>query len=189
MSQQNTVKVVLVGSYFTGKTSLINRYVDEEFTNNVKPSTQPSFHTKAITVDNATINLEIWDTAGQERYHSLTSLFYQEADYGIVVFDLTNRESFLKAKDWAEELRREVSDDFTISLAGNKMDLKDKICVPFEEISFLAKEINAEPFEVSAKTGENVDLLFNLVKKIYKTRKAKQGTQIAIQSDNSECKC
>ena len=98
------VKIVFVGPSNAGKTSIIHRFVYSDFSQHCMPSTQPAFCQKTIKLPSSPVQLEIWDTAGQERYHSLSPLFYRDADIGIVTFDLTDSDSFTSAKQWIDEL-------------------------------------------------------------------------------------
>jgi small GTP-binding protein len=167
-------KVVLVGSAHTGKTSIINRYIYGEFSPHTMPSTQPAFFQKKIHYNCVDMTLEIWDTAGQEQYHALSPMFYRDADAGIVVFDLTDQSTFSKCKQWVSELKQARGDAITLAVAGNKNDLPSIRTVNLDAMASFAGTIGAESFETSAKTGENVDLLFSsLVKAL--VRKAQTG--------------
>jgi len=157
------VKIVLVGSSHAGKTSIVNRYVYSKFTPHTVPTNQPAFAEKKLSFRDVDLSLEIWDTAGQERYHALCPLFYRDAEAGIVVFDVTDGDSFEKAKTWVQELKMARGDNIHVVVAGNKADLKDKRCVSLPEAQQLAKSINANYFETSAKSGENVENLFSSI--------------------------
>jgi small GTP-binding protein len=162
-------KVVLVGSAHTGKTSLINRYIYGEFSPHTMPSTQPAFFQKKIYYCGTEVTLEIWDTAGQEQYHALSPMFYRDAEAGIVVFDLTDHSTFTKCKQWVSELRQARGDAILLTVAGNKNDLPSIRTVNLDVITSFAGTIRAESFETSAKTGENVELLFaSIVKALVK---------------------
>jgi small GTP-binding protein len=164
-----TIKVVLIGAAHTGKTSIANRLVYGEFSSHTMPSTQPAYFQKQITYQDEDYALEIWDTAGQEQYHSLSSMFYRDADAGIIVFDLTDQASFVRCKDWVSELRTARGDSITIVVAGNKHDLTAGRQVTLDALGSLSHQIGAEVFETSAKTGENIEFMFNsLVKALSK---------------------
>jgi small GTP-binding protein len=154
-------KVVLVGAAHTGKTSIVNRYIYGEFSPHTMPSTQPAFFQKRVNYMRTDLMLEIWDTAGQEQYHSLSPMFYRDADAGIVVFDVTDSSSFAKAKTWVNELRDARGESITIVVVGNKCDLASAPTVSLESTAGFALTIHAESFETSAKSGENIELLFN----------------------------
>jgi small GTP-binding protein len=156
-------KVVLVGSAHTGKTSIIKRLIYREFSPHTMPSTQPAFFQKKMNLEGRPFTLEIWDTAGQEQYHALSPMFYRDADAGIVVFDLTDQPTFKQAQHWVSELRQARGDAIQIAVCGNKTDLPSVRTVTLEQIAQFASGLNAKSFETSAKTGENIDLMFNQI--------------------------
>ncbi|OWK16610.1 RAB5B [Cervus elaphus hippelaphus] len=94
---------------------------------------QAAFLTQSVCLDDTTVKFEIWDTAGQERYHSLAPMYYRGAQAAIVVYDITNQETFARAKTWVKELQRQASPSIVIALAGNKADLANKRMVEYEE--------------------------------------------------------
>ena len=91
-----------------------------------------AFLTQTVNLDDTTVKFEIWDTAGQERYHSLAPMYYRGAQAAIVVYDITNMDTFVRAKSWVKELQRQASPNIVIALAGNKADLASKRMVDFE---------------------------------------------------------
>jgi small GTP-binding protein len=125
------------------------------------------------------LTLEIWDTAGQEQYHALSPMFYRDADAGIVVFDLTDSNSFGRCKQWVHELREARGAAISIVIAGNKSDIPSIRTVSAEAITQFAMTINAEPIETSAKTGENIDLLFTSLAKTLLKRIAPKTEKVA----------
>lgn len=157
------VKLVLVGSMHTGKTSIVNRYVNGDFSLHTLTTTQPAFSQKNLTYKRREISLDIWDTAGQERYHALSPLFYRDSEAGIVVFDITDLNSFQKANKWIGELKQARGDNVFIVLAGNKCDLEDKRVVDKADAQKLAAKYNAPYFETSALKNENIDSVFNSI--------------------------
>ena len=104
-----------------------------------------AFLTQTVCLDDTTVKFEIWDTAGQERYHSLAPMYYRGAQAAIVVYDITNQDTFSRAKTWVKELQRQASPNIVIALAGNKADLSSKRMVEYEVVccscwmAFLAK--------------------------------------------------
>jgi len=123
----------------------------------------PLFLTQTVALDEYIVKFEIWDTAGQERYRSLAPMYYRGAAAALVVYDITSAESFTGAKTWIEELQRQGSADIVIGLAGNKMDLETKREVPKEEAKAYAQENGCIFYETSAKTGENINHIFNAI--------------------------
>jgi len=164
-------KVVLVGAAHSGKTSVIRRYIEGEFTPRTAPTTQPTFFKKTVCGFGLEVNLEIWDTAGQEQYHALSPMFYRDADVGVVVFDLTDPTSFTKTQQWVSELRQARGSGISIIVAGNKCDLPSQRAITLEAMTTFAASIGTEAFETSARTGENVNLLFEAVAKVAARRR------------------
>ena len=154
------VKIVIVGSVHTGKTSIVNRYVYGNFNLHTTSTTQPAFSQKNVTHKHKEMSLEIWDTAGQERYHALSPLFYRDAQAGIVVFDITDGESFSKASKWIGDLQKERGNDVFIVLAGNKVDLDAQRVIDRNQALKLAQQYKAPYFETSAKNNTNIEHLF-----------------------------
>ena len=101
-------KVVLLGEGRVGKTSLVLRFCKNEFHDVQPPTVQASYLDKQLAIDGNRINLAIWDTAGQERFHALGPIYYRDADAALLVFDITDVESFDKVKAWVKELRKMV---------------------------------------------------------------------------------
>ena len=119
-----------------------------------------AFLTQTVALDDATVKFEIWDTAGQERYRSLAPMYYRGAAAAIVVYDITNPDSFAGAKSWVKELQRRGDPNVVIALAGNKADLESRRKVPFEEANAYAEEHGILHMETSAKNANNVKSLF-----------------------------
>ena len=116
--------------------------------------------TQTVALDDATVKFEIWDTAGQERYRSLAPMYYRGASAAIVVYDITNQDSFTGAKSWVKELQRRGDPNVVIALAGNKADLDSRRKVEFEEAQAYAEENGILHLETSAKNANNVKALF-----------------------------
>lgn len=163
-----SVKLVLLGEAAVGKSSLVLRFVSNDFQENKEPTIGAAFLTQKCTIGDRTIKYEIWDTAGQERFASLAPMYYRNAQAALVVYDITKPASFIKARHWVKELHEQASKDITIALVGNKYDLVAdendaddslrKVCV--EEGRALAEEEGLLFFETSAKTLYNVNEVF-----------------------------
>mmetsp|Transcript_2653 Transcript_2653/g.8310 ORF Transcript_2653/g.8310 Transcript_2653/m.8310 type:complete len:198 (-) Transcript_2653:507-1100(-) len=153
-------KLVLLGDTAVGKSCLVVRFVRDEFFEFQEPTIGAAFLTQSVTLENATVKFEIWDTAGQERYRSLAPMYYRGAAAAIVVYDITNKESFNGAKSWVKELQRRGDPNVVIALAGNKADLHSKRRVACEEAQKYAEENCILHMETSAKNATNVKNLF-----------------------------
>ncbi|XP_036354813.1 ras-related protein Rab-5A-like [Octopus sinensis] len=169
----DSFRLVLLGNAAVGKSSIVLRFVNGIFQEFNEPtigglfilSNPAAFITQNVTFDDTTIKYEIWDTAGQERYHSLTPMYYRGAQAAVVVYDLTNEDSFHKAKNWVSNLRSMAGSNIIIALVGNKEDLAlEKRSVEYEEYS---RAQGLLFFESSAKTSKNINEIFIQIGCVY----------------------
>lgn len=121
------------------------------------------FLSKTMYLEDRTIRLQLWDTAGQERFRSLIPSYIRDSNVAVVVFDLTNRDSFLNTSRWIDDVRAERGKDVILALVGNKADLLDKRVVASEEANQFAKSQGIMYIETSAKMGHNVKNLFQKI--------------------------
>ncbi|KAI7188045.1 hypothetical protein KC363_g5641 [Hortaea werneckii] len=119
----SSVKLVLLGEAAVGKSSLVLRFVNNDFQPNKEPTIGAAFLTQKCQLPARTIKFEIWDTAGQERFASLAPMYYRNAQSALVVYDVTKKSSLTKARHWVAELQRQASPGIVIALVGNKKDL------------------------------------------------------------------
>lgn len=151
--------------------------------------------TSTVPLDDFTVKFEIWDTAGQERYHSLAPMYYRGAQAAIVVYDITQVETFGKARQWIKELERQGDPGVLICLVGNKTDLEGKRQVSREEAQIYAKENGHSFMETSAKTGNHVMDVFRLLaERLPKNapQRSRQGgvdlsTSANLSTDTTKC--
>merc|ERR1712232_1231173 len=146
------------GDASVGKSCLVVRFAKGEFYEYQEPTIGAAFMTQTVGLGHEVVKFEIWDTAGQERYKSLAPMYYRGAAAAVVVYDITSKESFDAAKSWVVELQ---STDTLIALAGNKFDLDASRVIDSAEARKYADSMNILYMETSAKSGENVNELFN----------------------------
>ncbi|KAJ5076538.1 ras-related protein rab-30 [Anaeramoeba ignava] len=184
MSFDYLFKVIIIGSANVGKTSLINRYVDNTFNFEKEPTIGVDFKTKDIEIDNQTIRLQIWDTAGQERFrNSFLPSIYKNADIVLIVFDITNENSLKEIGDYLKEIENSHIQDPLIVIVGNKSDLiENKIENLKEKLENILKNEPFRFFKTSAKNGKNVDELFYETAKEFKQNQPKHHLNKNINS-------
>ncbi|KAG0657313.1 Ras- protein Rab6 [Rhodotorula mucilaginosa] len=156
-------KLVFLGEQSVGKTSLITRFMYDTFDNTYQATIGIDFLSKTMYLEDRTVRLQLWDTAGQERFRSLIPSYIRDSSVAVVVYDVTNRASFMNTSKWVDDVRSERGNDVIIVLVGNKTDLNDKRQVTTEEAEQKAKELNVMFIETSAKAGHNVKTLFRKI--------------------------
>ena len=163
-NQENiTCKVVLVGESGVGKTSIINRYLNNTYNENQKSTFAPKFKNKVLNYPeyNKSISFDIWDTAGQEAYRSITKNFYVNAAIGVMVYDIRNRESFENIKKyWSQQLKDSGVQNIVLAIAGNKCDIFNEEEVSENEARQYADSIGAVFQLTSCKENIGIDELF-----------------------------
>ncbi|KAK3598664.1 hypothetical protein CHS0354_020425 [Potamilus streckersoni] len=153
-------KLLLIGDADVGKSSLIRRFADNTFTESYNSTIGLDFITKIIQLDGKTIKLQIMDTAGQERFRTITSSYYTGADGIIVVYDITDKESFNNVKKWLQEIDRYACENVKKLLVGNKCDLTTEKVVDYTTAKEFADQLGIPFLETSAKNATNVEQAF-----------------------------
>ncbi|KAI8322252.1 ras-domain-containing protein [Martensiomyces pterosporus] len=146
------IKVVLLGEAAVGKSSLVLRFVNDEFQENKEPTIGAAFLTQKVRLDDAVLKLDIWDTAGQERFHSLAPMYYRNAQAAVVVYDITRESSLDRAKSWIKELQRQANPNIVIALVGNKLDLVSDASAVAESTQ---RDASADAAEANAEADES----------------------------------
>jgi len=159
----NKYKLVFLGEQAVGKTSIITRFMYDTFDNNYQATIGIDFLSKTMYLEDRTVRLQLWDTAGQERFRSLIPSYIRDSSVAVVVYEISNRASFLNTTKWIEDVRAERGNDVVIMLVGNKTDLADRRQVSTEEGEQKATEHGVMFIETSAKAGYNIKALFRKI--------------------------
>jgi len=174
---EHVFKFIIIGNAGTGKSCILHQFVELEFKKGpVKHTVGVEFGSKVMNLGNARVKLQVWDTAGQERFRSVCHSYYRKFDIDItycfngcclggamgalIVYDISNQESFDALAHWVEDARALAGNDVCIVLCGNKSDLVDEREVELLEASRFAQENNSMFLETSALTGQNINEVF-----------------------------
>jgi small GTP-binding protein len=156
------IKILTLGDSGVGKTSIIQKFVNDKFNQNMLSTIGVDFQSKEIIINNTKIKLKIWDTTGQERFKTLTSQYYNGADGALLIFDVTSKLSFERINFWINELKEKKKlNELGLLLIGNKIDLNEKRNVKKEEAEEFAKEYNINYYETSALQNINIKNIIN----------------------------
>ncbi|XP_014244051.1 ras-related protein Rab-27A [Cimex lectularius] len=202
------IKFLCVGNSGVGKTSLLYQYTDGVFNTRFISTVGIDFRVKKVSYKihgkTQRICLQLWDTAGQERFRSLTTSYYRESMGFLLLFDLTNEQSFLEVRNWLEQLKAHAyCENPDIILCGNKADLVDKRVISEERAKEAAAQYGFTYLETSAATGQNVSMCIELLLDLVMQRmeaavdqaltpspnKSHQGNKITLQDNKQHKKC
>ncbi|KAJ3623850.1 hypothetical protein MTP99_017513 [Tenebrio molitor] len=159
-------KLVFLGEQSVGKTSIITKFMYDSFDTAYQATVGIDFLSKTMYLSDKTVRLQLWDTAGQERFRSLIPAYIRDSSVAVVVYDVTNQESFHQTTKWINDVRIERGDAVIVFLVGNKVDLADLRQVSREDGEEKAKELNVTFVETSAKVGLNIKLLFKKIAEV-----------------------
>ena len=194
LNYQYIFKVILIGDSSTGKTSLINRFVNKTFDEKYLCTIGVDFFMKTLELASQTIKLQIWDTAGMEKYKAISSSYYRGSHAAFVVFDLTSRTSFESVTRWIESYYKSNNPQFqkNVVLIGNKVDLEEQREITTAEAENFAKLNKMVYWETSAKDGKNVEEVFTYIGQIlfdtYKDENSLVGNSLFMNKDNNQSK-
>lgn len=209
------IKFLALGDSGVGKTSFLYQYTDNTFNNKFISTVGIDFREKRINHKLPTsdgilgrshrVHLQLWDTAGQERFRSLTTAFFRDAMGFLLLFDLTNEQSFLNIRNWLTQLQTHAyTDNPDIVLCGNKSDLESLRCISDERAKEMAQKYGLTYFETSAATGHNVSkaveslldkVMLRMESSVDKIRTAHNGTKLSATQevdeagDKDKCAC
>lgn len=163
-------KVLIIGNSGVGKSCLLLRFAEDMFSDNYISTIGVDFKIRKLELDGKSIKLQIWDTAGQERFRTITKSYYRGSNGIVVVYDITDRESFEQVQHWMSEIDAHASADVCRLLVGNKADLEDKRAVSREEGETLARQFGIPFLETSAKQALNVENMFTTMAQAMKKK-------------------
>jgi len=166
MRKALTYKLVLLGDAGVGKTAIAVQFVKGQFSEYSESTIGASFMNQTVLLpDDTVIKFQIWDTAGQERFHSLAPMYYRGAQAAIVVYDITSKLSFDKAKDWVKELQQQGDPNIVVAFVGNKVDMEDQRKISVQDAQLYAEDNKLFYTETSAKTASGISELFMKIAK------------------------
>ena len=172
-----TLKLLIVGGSGVGKTNFLNMFLNNKFNQNYFSSTGIDLQNKIMNIKNKKVRIQIWDTAGQEKYKSITKNLFLKVMGALVLYDITNEESFTKLKEWVELIKEECVRHIKILIIGNKSDLESQRAIDKEDAMKYANEEKVQYIECSSKTGENVEKAIIML-----SEKILESTEISMDS-------
>ena len=196
--QEEKINLMALGNNEVGKTSFILRYIENSFHNVYLTTVGIDFQIKFITLPNKkSYKIYFYDTAGQEKFKTLSFNVVKYSDGIILIYDITNKLTFDSIPEWIESINNIKDKDFPIILVGNKCDLENKREVPTEDGENLAKKYGISFFEVSNKTGNNIqeccqDLIDKIIKRKEQFQKTDSNSKLSrsiYKNKNKKCEC
>ena len=153
-------KLIFLGDQSVGKSCILNRFLNDTFIEEYQATIGLDFQSKNVQIDNQDIHLLLYDTAGQEKFRSLIPMYTRDANIILLVYDISNRDSFTNLSQWLKDLTNVNMEEIILCIVGNKIDLTDKRAVNIEEGKKFAEEHDFIFQEISAKTGDGFSDLF-----------------------------
>ncbi|CAD8207182.1 unnamed protein product [Paramecium octaurelia] len=177
-------KVLLIGNSGVGKSCMLMRYSENQFTNNFYNTIGVDFKTKTVAIGEHNVKLQIWDTAGQDRFRTITCSYYRGAQGIIIVYDITDRESFENVKTWIAEIDKYASESVNRMLVGNKADITERREVSYEEGLELSRQFQIPFYETSAKSSTNIEAAFTHITKNILNREIHNSKAVVRKTSN-----
>ena len=177
------LKIVVVGDTSVGKTNIVGRYVNDVFSEDTKNTIGVDFSLHSLRLEDKEVKIQFWDTAGQEKYKAMSTAYYRNAHGAIVVYDITDIDTFYNCTEWVTEVKALAHVIPRILLLGNKIDLEEERAVNIDVAQKFAKERNIEFKEVSAKDNKEqcintaIDEYIKSLVKFFETKPEMQKTQ------------
>jgi small GTP-binding protein len=185
-------KIVLLGNHSVGKTSLITRKTRPQHSGAPSPTTGGHCTELPFLVDGKQASLQVWDTAGQEHYRSLVPVYLRGAHAAILMFDVSDANSFTSLVRWYEMMGDVLAQPVPVFLVANKIDLKDKVTVDDEAAAKFAKERRAKFAKISALNGDGVEQLFtDIISELTKTNLSNEveSPNVGATDQSKKCLC
>ncbi len=188
------IKILLLGDSEVGKSCFLMRYSDNVFVENYITTIGLDYKLKIVKLDSGkTIKVQLWDTAGQDKYRTIAKNYYKGSHGILLLYDITKITSFENIREWIRDIKEEVSEKAIIFLIGNKIDLTDNRKISKEKGEELAEEYKIPFFEVSAKSGENVDevykALYKKISEVYGNLEREKGSKLNKKKKNKGICC
>jgi Ras-related protein Rab-21 len=158
-----SLKIVILGEGRVGKTSILKRYIQNQFSDDEKSTVNVGNLQKEVTYNGNKVIMSFWDTAGQEIFNALNTIYYQGAVGALILYDISKIETFEKVKKWINELHENVGKDIILVIAGNKFDIikkKEELNSNEQQVKEYIKQFKCQHFFTSAKSGYNVNETF-----------------------------
>ena len=193
MSEQNqdiVLKIIILGSTQVGKTSIINRYFNNSFQENMLSTIGIDFKTKYFKFNEQKVKFNYIDTAGQEKFRAISVNYLKGANGAILVFDITNKETFDLILRWVDDINQNNKTNTSKLLFGNKSDLTEIRQVLYEEAEQLAQKLGCKYIEGSAKSGENINEALDEIAKIsyeaFQNTERRHSIRLTSNENNSK---
>ena len=186
------MKVILVGESGVGKSTMLNVFCDKYYNDNYISTIGVDFKIKIIDINGKKIKLQIWDTAGQERFRSIVKNYYKNVHAIMLIFDLTNIQSFYKLDDWLKEIKEHVQHpNYKILLVGTKCEISSYNKIPEDKIKEYANKRNLDYILVSSKKNINMDKAFDMVVQnvLNNTKLFKKSNTMDLEKNKKKDKC
>ncbi|KAK2725416.1 ras-related protein Rab-35-like [Artemia franciscana] len=180
-------KLLIIGDSGVGKSSLLIRFSDNVFSHNYITTIGVDFKIKTLEVNGQRVKLQIWDTAGQERFRTITSTYYRGTHGVIIVYDVTNGQTFANVKRWLLEIDQNC-DSVCKVLVGNKNDMPERKVVETEDAERFARQMKVPLFETSAKDNKNVEDMFMCITRNVLRMKLEQKTRQSVAEPSDKHK-
>ena len=177
MNDENIYKILLLGDTTVGKTCFLMKYTDKTFQEAHMSTIGLDYRLKTMLLKNGKkIKLQIWDTAGQDRFRAITKNYYKNAHGVLLMYDVTSLQTYDNIKSWISQIREEASPNIVIYIVGNKIDMNEERKVKTDEGVKLAEEFGFPFSEASAKSGININEIFEDIVERIDNNYSKKGT-------------